>query len=95
MMKELHEIQSEIGLPPSVPYIVHESMMARYERIVKRLIISLIIAVVLIGASNLMWLHEWTQYDYADEETESVNVQSDDGTANYIGNDGDITNGEH
>jgi hypothetical protein len=34
------------------------------------------------------------QYDYSSEET-IVDVNSDDGgNANYIGNDGDIVNGE-
>lgn len=77
----------------SIPYFAHEGMMARNERTIKRLIISLIIAVVLIFASNALWLYSWMQYDYAGEE-ESVEVNGTDGVANYIGNDGDISNGE-
>lgn len=75
-----------------VPYIVHESAMARNERTLKRMIVALAIAVVLLFATNAAWLYAWNQYDY---ESETVTVDSNDGgNANYIGNDGDITNGE-
>jgi biotin transporter BioY len=78
----------------SVPYIVYESAQSRSERTIKRLIIALILAVLLIFASNAIWLYCWMQYDYADTGTEStVDVDADNGVANYIGNDGDIVNG--
>ena len=80
--------------PESVPYIVHESSMARMERQVKRGWIALIVVVALLFASNAAWLYAWMQYDYTSEEV-IVDVNSDDGgNANYIGNDGDIVNGE-
>ena len=80
--------------PESVPYIVHESSMARMERQVKRGWIALIVAICLLLASNVAWLYAWMQYDYTSEEV-IVDVNSDDGgNANYIGNDGDIVNGE-
>ena len=75
-----------------VPYIVHESAMARNERTIKRLVIALIIAVALIFASNAAWLYAWMQYDYTSEES-VVDISASDGVANYIGNDGDIVNG--
>lgn len=75
-----------------VPYIVHESAMARNERTIKRLVIALIIAVALIFASNAAWLYAWMQYDYTSEES-VIDVNAEDGVANYIGNDGDIVNG--
>lgn len=80
----------------SIPYFAHEGMIARNERTIKRLIVSLIIAVILIFASNALWLYAWMQYDYVSTETTSskeVEVDAKDGIANYIGNDGDITNG--
>ena len=80
--------------PESVPYIVHESSMARMERQIKRLWIAVIVVVCLLFASNAAWLYCWMQYDYTSEEV-IVDVNSDDGcNANYIGNDGDIVNGE-
>ena len=75
----------------TVPYIVHESAMARNERHIKRLVIALIVAVVMIAVTNIAWLWVWNSYEYVGE-SESVSV-SGDGTANYIGDDGDITNG--
>ena len=83
----------EAHAPERVPYIVHESSMARMERQVKRLWISLIVAVCLLFASNVAWLYCWCQYDYSSEEI--VTVDGKDGIANYIGNDGDIVNGEN
>ncbi len=84
----------EIKTAEPVPYIVHESAMARNERAVKRLVIALIVAIALIFASNAIWLYAWMQYDYSSEMTTSeINVDGKDGIANYIGNDGDINNG--
>ena len=74
-----------------VPYHVFEGQMARNERSIKRLIIALIIAVILIFATNMAWLYAWNLYDYS---TETVEIDSGEGIANYIGNDGEINNGE-
>ena len=77
-----------------VPYIVHEGVMARNERTVKRLTVALVLAIVLMFVSNALWLYAWTQYDYSGSDTTKfVDINSEDGTANYIGNDGDINNG--
>ena len=48
-----------------VPYLVFEGQMARNERSIKRLIIALIIAVILIFATNMAWLYAWNLYDYS------------------------------
>lgn len=78
----------------TVPYFVFEGTLIRYERIIKKLIVALIIAIALIFASNAVWLYAWMQYDYSDSETETVDVDGGlNGVANYIGNDGDIENG--
>lgn len=79
-----------------VPYIVYEGEQARNERHIKRLVIALIAAVTLIFASNLVWLIAWCQYDYS-SQTEEIVISldgTDGGNANYVGNDGDIINGE-
>ena len=76
----------------NVPYIVYEGTIARFERTVRRLIIVLIIAVILLFASNALWLYEWCQYDYS-----NVTVDSEDGgNANYLeaGMNGVINNAE-
>ena len=91
--KECKEQRIVSNTPENVPYIVHETAMARNERNVKRMIIAIVMAIVLLFASNALWLLAWCQYDYSSEE---VIVDSQDGgNANYIGNDGDIVNGEN
>ena len=82
-----------------IPFVVHESGMTRMERIVKRLSVALIVSILLIFASNALWLYAWMQYDYSSDattttETQTVTVDGKDGIANYIGNNGDITNGK-
>lgn len=76
----------------TVPYIVFEGSMARSERHIKRLVIALIIAVVMIAVTNIAWLWVWNSYEYVGDTSE-ISVEGE-GNANYIGNDGDITNGE-
>jgi hypothetical protein len=78
----------------NVPYIVHESAEARHERREKRLLIAVLIAVILLFASNAMWLCAWMQYDYAVEtESYSVDMDAGDGIATYVGEDGGINYG--
>ena len=73
-----------------VPYIVYESEAARHERTVKRLLVALALAVALLFASNMAWLWFFSQFDISDT-TVTLDSQ-DEGTNNYVGNDGDITN---
>lgn len=79
--------------PASVPYIAFESLVSIHERHIKRLILALLISVCLLAASNAAWLYAWCQYDYSSEESQ-VLVDGKNGIANYIGNSGDIYNGE-
>ena len=82
----------EIKTAAPVPYIVHESAQARNERAVKRLVIALIVLALLWFATIGIGVYAWMQYDYTSEES-VVDVDANDGVANYIGNDGDIVNG--
>lgn len=70
--------------PFQVPYIVHESAQARSERMIRRLVIALVLAFILIFASNALWLWAWMQYDYTGVETETVYTQDGQGI-NVIG----------
>lgn len=69
----------------SVSYIVYEGEQARNERNIKRLVTALIIAIVLIFASNAVWLYCWMQYDYLYENTTYTYEQDGQGL-NIIGN---------
>lgn len=62
-------------------------------RTLNKLIAIVIVCICLLFASNAAWLYAWCQYDYSSEEI--VTVDGKDGIANYIGNDGDIVNGEN
>ena len=73
-----------------VPFIVYEGTIARFERTIRRLLILVGITVLLLFASNAIWIYEWNQYDYSDVTVDS----QDGGNANYIGASGYINNGE-
>ena len=72
-----------------VPYIVHEGTMARMERTVKRLWVTIILLIAMLVATNGAWLYYENQYQ--DEVT--ITQENEDGYNNYVGNVGDITNG--
>jgi hypothetical protein len=73
-----------------ISYIVFEGEMARAERHIKRLWITVLVTILLLAACNIAWLIYINQFD-----VESYQVSTEGGgNANYIGNDGDITNGE-
>lgn len=76
-----------------VPYIVYEGEQARHERTIKRLIIALVIAVIVTLLSNVAWLVYLSGYEFYGSDSE-VTVEAKDGIANFIGNDGEITNGK-
>ena len=73
-----------------IPYIVYEGEQARHERTVKRLLIVLAVTVVLLFASNIAWLFYLGGFEFYDD---SISVESRDGIANFIGQDGVIENG--
>lgn len=75
--------------PESVPYIVHESSMARMERTAKRLWITILALIFLLVGSNCVWILYENQF----EDIEIVQENAD-GYNSFIGNDGDIVYGE-
>lgn len=54
--------ETEISKSP-VPYIVHEGMLVRMERQIKRLWITLIIAIVALAVTNLAWIYYESQFE--------------------------------
>ena len=75
-----------------VPFIVYEGTIARFERTVKRLLILVGITILLLFATNAIWIYEWNQYDYTDVTMDNT----DGGNANFMGAgaSGVINNGE-
>jgi len=73
--------------------IAFERMQAKDERNDRWRNIIIIILIVLLAATNGAWLIAWNQYDYSSSESK-VEVKADgDSNANYVGGNGDITNG--
>lgn len=75
-----------------VPYVAHESDMARSERHIKRLWIVILVLIVALIGTNLAWIIYEAQFDIVEETT--ITQENDNGYNNYIGNDGNINYGE-
>lgn len=90
-MSNCSNCNNEKTAPEAVPYIVHESAMVRAERGAKRLWTVIILLIVLLVGTNGAWL--WHESQFGTVTTE-VTQENADGYNNYIGNDGDIVNGE-
>ena len=78
--------------PENVPYIVHESSMARMERHIKRLWITILTLIFMLVGSNCAWL--WWNNQWETVEKWEITQENDGGYNNYIRNDGYIVNGE-
>ena len=73
----------------NVPSVVYESAMAWAERSAKRMWVVIILLIVLLVGSNAAWLWYESQF-----EEITITQENADGYNNFIGNDGDIINGE-
>lgn len=77
--------------PESVPYIVHESSMARMERQIKRLWITILTLIFLLVGSNCLWLY----YEMSFEDvvtTTTIEAEQDGASVNIVGG-GDVDYG--
>ena len=72
-----------------VPFIVHEGTMARAEITIKRLWITILLLIVLLVGTNGAWI--WYESQFEDI---AISQENEDGYNNFVGNDGDIFNGE-
>ena len=70
-----------------VPYIVHESDMARQERTIKRLWIALILVIVLLVGSSCAWLYCESQFT---DEVTTIEASADGGSAAIENVDGEV-----
>lgn len=87
--KECKEQRMVASVPETIAYRAYEEQGARNWLVVKRLVWAIIVSVILLFASNALWLWAWMQYDYESYEA----VTDNGGDANIVGNDGDIYNG--
>lgn len=76
-----------------MPIAQHEKDQSRLMGIIKWLIAVIVILIVLLVGSNAGWLWYESQFEVV-EETTTITQENAEGYNNYIGNDGDIVNGE-
>lgn len=82
-------MDNEVKAPETISYFTFESVRATMERTVKRLWILVIILVGLLVATNAGWMIYEAQFEEIEITQDNAN-----GYNNYVGNDGDIYNGE-
>ena len=76
--------------PENIPYLVHEGMMARQERTIRRLWILCLVIFLAFAGSNAAWI--WYESQFTDEiVTEEIkqDVDTGNGNANVNGHIGD------
>lgn len=68
--------------PESVPYIVHESAMARTERTAKRLWITILTLIFLLVGSNCVWI--WYNSQFEVVETTTIEAEQGGSGVNIV-----------
>ena len=72
-----------------IPYFAHEGEMCRMERTNKRLWILIIVLIVALLGTNAGWIYYENQFT---DEITTITQESEEGTNNFIGEDGVIVN---
>ena len=83
-MGNCESCKNKTAMHDSVPYIVHESTMARMERTIKRLWIAILTLIFLLVGSNCLWLYYESKWKTVYQE---VTQEADNGTNNFVGGD--------
>lgn len=85
--KEKRKVISQT--PKDVPYNAYEVALARLDRVIKRMCVLVLSLIILLFVSNAAWIFYESQF-------EEIRIEQDNesGYNNFIGNDGDIHNGE-
>lgn len=76
---------------PNVRQYDIDLLSAMAERTIKRLWICVLVLIIALIGTNAGWLYYESQFETI---TTEVTQENADGYNNYIGNDGDIVNGE-
>ena len=82
-MSNCSNCNNEKTAPEAVPYIVHESAMARAERSAKRLWTVSILLIVLLVVTNGAWL--WYESQFEVMETTTIEAEQDGSGVNIVG----------
>lgn len=76
---------------PNVRQYDIDLLSAMAERTIKRLWICVLVLIIALIGTNAGWLYYESQFETI---TTEVTQENADGYNNYIGNDGDVVNGE-
>ena len=82
--KEKRKVISQT--PKDVPYIAHESAVARLERVIKRMWVWVLALIILFVASNAAWIYYESQFETT-ETTIEAKQQTTDGNNYAVGGD--------
>ena len=82
-MSNCSNCNNEKTAPEAVPYIVHESAMARAERGAKRLWTVIILLIVLLVGTNGAW--RWDESQFEVMETTTIEAEQDGSGVNIVG----------
>lgn len=95
MAEEERRVASVEDEQPTIPYIAYESVLARNERTVKRLIICLLMCTLLLLLSNCAWLYALSFYDYesTSDTTTTTTVTQDGEGQNVYGDNNRVNDG--
>ena len=88
-MADCESCKSKNPQAKDVPYIVHEAELARAERTVKRLWITILLLIVLLVGTNGAWIWYQSQFEYS-QTTQEVTQESNHGDNSFIGGDVDV-----
>ena len=80
--------------PASVPYVVHESAMARAERQTRTLVWVIVLLILLLVGTNVGWLIYENSFEEVTTEEYQIEQYAESGNNNSIINGGEILNGE-
>ena len=94
-MSNCSNCKNENKNPEAVPYIVHESAMARAERSAKRLWVAIVLLIVMLVATNGAWIWYESQFEtvVTNEEYQVEQNTEDGGNNSSIIENGGVVDG--
>ncbi len=75
------------GKEETMTYVAHEAEMARAERHLKRLWVTIILLIVLLVGTNCAWLYHESQYVDVESATQEVTQRCESGNNSFVGGD--------
>jgi preprotein translocase subunit SecY len=78
-----------------IPFVVYEKEMTRYERVIKKLWVIIILLIVFLVGSNIVWIVYDKQFETVESSEEyTIEQDAESGNNNSIINGREIENGK-